>query len=883
MGDDVGGRRNYLAWMSPPASTEPTEIVFLAQLTEQLQTTLETGLSSEQAAIRLAAGRNELPIAPGPSLADRIWRNAKEPMSLLLLAAAAVSVLASGEVRDALAIMAIVVLNIAVAVAQEERASTALEALRSEAAPTASVLRSDHAATVPAVEVVPGDVVLLAAGDRVPADMWLFTAWSMEANESLLTGESLPVVKVSAEEGEMSLPVADRSWIAHAGTLITAGSGRGVVMATGPETALGRLASQLTTESPSTPLQKQLARLSARLGQAALAIAAVVFGLTAARLGASSTAFEQAFLTAVALAVAAVPEGLPAVVTLSLALGVGRMAREGAIVRNLPAVETLGSTNVLLTDKTGTLTQNRMRLAQLMAVDGQSFEPSQLSGRVKEAVLDVVALCNDATLDPPRGDPVEIALLEAFEPAEIEPLRARRPRVGNIPFDPQRKMMSTLHQGEEGLDLLTKGAPEPVLAASGLALAQDGSERAITPDQRRFVLSAVDRLAATGARVLGLAYRRLDAPPPDLRVTEQGLVFLGLAVLHDPLRPEASDTVQKLTEAGVRLVMVTGDHAGTASAVAREAGLSHEDQEVRTGTQLRTEGTPTDLDTVSVYARVEPEQKLQLVEAFQSAGQVVAVTGDGVNDAPALRHADIGVAMGLGGSQVAREAADLIITDDDLRLVVKAVYAGRAIYDNIRKVVDYLVAGNLSEVTVVLVGLGFFSGIGIPLLPLQLLWINLLTDGMPALALAFDRPRGEALSGSLRGSQLLSGRRLAMLALRGLVLASGPIAALAVVRSQGASWEVGRTVLLTSLVFAHLLYVNVVRLPLSVNLSNHRLTAAVGLGLLLQVALVIGPLGDVFGVVPLSQGQWLVALVTGLVPVILLAGLETLRLRRTAG
>lgn len=864
----------------PQEQSRPTEVVLFEQLTEQLRTALESGLSSEEAAVRLAAGRNELPSAPRPSLVDRIWRNAREPMSLLLIAAAVVSLLASGEVRDALAIIAIVVLNIAVAVAQEERASTALEALRSEAAPTASVLRSDHALIISAGEVVPGDVVLLAAGDRVPADMWLFAAWSMEANESLLTGESLPVAKTAAEEGDMSLPTPDLFWMAHAGSLITAGSGRGVVVATGSSTALGQLASHLTTESPSTPLQKQLARLSTRLGQAALVIAVIVFGLTAARLGGSSSAFEQAFLTAVALAVAAVPEGLPAVVTLSLALGVGRMAREGAIVRNLPAVETLGSTTVLLTDKTGTLTQNRMRLAQVITVGEQRFDPAKLSGPVREAVLDVVALCNDATLDPPRGDPVEIAMLEAFEPSEIEHLRTMRPRVGNIPFDSQRKMMTTLHQGRDGLELLTKGAPEHVLAISDQALTNDGSERTMTPGQRLSMLSTVDELAATGARVLALAFRRLDSPPTDLHSSEQGLVFLGLAVLHDPLRPEASETVHRLTEAGVRLVMVTGDHAGTASAVARAAGLSHGDHEVLTGTELQTGGIPDDLDSVSVYARVEPEQKLKLVEAFQSAGQVVAVTGDGVNDAPALRRADIGVAMGRGGSQVAREAADLVITDDDLHLIVKAVYAGRAIFDNIRKVVDYLVAGNLSEVTVVLVGLGFFAGIGIPLLPLQLLWINLLTDGLPALALAFDRPRGEALRGSLRGSQLLSSRHLGLLAIRGVILASGPICALAVVRSQDASWEVGRTVLLTSLVFAHLLYVYVVRLPLSVNLPNHRLTAAVGLGLLFQVALVLGPLGGVFGVIPLDQSQWLVALVAGLTPVALLGAIEALRSRR---
>jgi Ca2+-transporting ATPase len=857
-------------------------VVTFNQMAAQLHTDRENGLSPEEAIARLAAGRNELPAAPGPTLAERIWRNAKEPMSVLLMAAAAVSVVASGEVRDAVAIVAIVILNIAVAVAQEERASTALEALRQEAAPAATVLRSGQPLVIPATEVVPGDIVLLAAGDRVPADLWLFAAWSLEANESLLTGESLPVAKTPSDQGDMSLPLADQAWMAHAATLITAGSGRGVVVATGSSTALGRIASQLTATSPSTPLQQQLGRLSKRLGQAAVIIAAIVFGLTAARLGGSASAFEQAFLAAVALAVAAVPEGLPAVVTLSLALGVGRMAREGAIVRNLPAVETLGSTTVLLTDKTGTLTQNKMRLAQVIAINGHEFAPAELTGPLRQAVLEVATLCNEASLDPPRGDPLEVAMLEAFTPAEIERLRSMRPRIGTIPFDSKRKMMSTFHSSAQGLALLTKGAPEMVLAVSDRAMIEDGSEAPLTSDNEREILSTVDRLAASGARVIALAQRHLDTEPENLDSAERGLTFLGLAILHDPLRPEASDTIEDLTEAGVRLVMVTGDHAGTASAVARAAGLSHGPEEVLTGPELRSGGIPEHLDSVTVYARVEPDQKLDLVQAFQEAGEVVAVTGDGVNDAPALRRADIGVAMGRAGSQVAREAADLVITDDDLRLVVKAVYAGRAIYDNIRKVVDYLVAGNLSEVTVVLCGLAFFTGIGIPLLPLQLLWINLLTDGLPALALAFDKPRRTALGGFTTGSQLLSGRHLGLLAFRGLVLASGPLTALALVRSDGATWDAGRTVLLTSLVFAHLLYVYVVRLPLFANLPNHRLTAAVGLGLLFQVALVLSPAGNVFGVVPLTQSQWLVTLVTGLIPVVLLGAFETLRLRREA-
>lgn len=865
-----------------PAGSKLTR---LEQVATSLDARIDRGLSLEEASRRLANGRNELPNPPGSSWFQRIWRHAREPMSLLLLIAALVSGIALGEPRDALAIAAIVVLNVAVAVIQEERAATALEALRSAAAPTARVLRDGQPLTVPSAEVVPGDLVLLTAGDLVPADIWLTDAWSLEVNESLLTGESLPVPKLPASEGDMSLPVADRTWMVYGGSPVTAGSGRGLVVTTGSTTAVGRIAGHLTKESPATPLQKQLARLSARLGQAAVGIAAAVFVLIVLRLGGSPGAIEQAFLAAVALAVAAVPEGLPAVVTLSLALGVRRMARMGAIVRHLPAVETLGSTTVLLTDKTGTLTMNRMRLASVISVTGETFGLGGGDGPIREAAARVAALCSDATMDPPQGDPVEVALLEGLGQTEVERLRSEYPRVANLPFDSQRKMMSTLHRDQSGFQLLTKGAPEQVLNASRFMLTVAGQFQPLTEEARTVLLSSVNDLAGAGSRVLALAVRKLDNYPADLAAAENDLVLVGLAVLHDPLRPEAQATVQKVTEAGVHLVMVTGDHAGTASAIARAAGLSHDESEILTGYDLRADGLPSDLGSVRVYARVDPDQKLQLVEAFQRAGHVVAVTGDGVNDAPALRRADIGVAMGKGGSQVAREAADLVITDDDLNLVAKAVREGRSIFDNIRKVVDYLVAGNLSEVTVVLAGLAFFPSLGIPLLPLQLLWINLLTDGLPALALGFDKPRHDGSAGAARlaSSQLLSGRRLTMLAARGLILASGAIGALVAIRATGGSWEQARTVMFSTLVVSHLLYAFVVRLPLREYRSNLRLTVAVGLGLALQAGIVLGPFRDIFDVVAIDGPAWFVCITTGILPVGLLAAVEMVRSRRSAG
>ena len=837
------------------------------------------GLSADEARRRLEDGRNELPAPSSPPWWQRVLRQLREPMSLLLVAAALVSAGPLGEVGDALAISLIVILNVVVAVVQEEKAATALEALRSAAAPSATVIRDGRSEVIPAAEVVPGDVVLVAAGDRVAADLWLTQSWAVEADESMLTGESLPVAKNPQVEADMTMPQADRTWIVYAGTLITAGTGRGLVLATGPNTAVGKLAEHLRAESPATPLQKQLGKLSARLGQAAVVVAAAVFVLTLLRFGTGPGAVEEAFLAAVALAVAAVPEGLPAVVTLSLALSVRRMARHGAIVRNLPAVETLGSTTVLLTDKTGTLTQNRMKFESVIPIGNGRIVPVRTTGPIGDAVLRIVALCSDADIDPPIGDAVEVALLEPFPPAEIHDLRSTHARIASQPFDSNRKMMSTLHDAPAGFELLTKGAPEQVVARSTRFMTGDGAIAPFTTEARDAVLARVGDLAVHGGRLLALALRELDLEPDDLAAAEQDLVLVGLAVLADPLRPEAAATVGKVMEAGVHLVMVTGDHAGTASAVARAAGLAHEDREVVTGSELRTNGMPPDLSSIRVFARVDPEQKLQLVDAFQAEGQVVAVTGDGVNDAPALRKADIGVAMGLSGSQVAREAADLVITDDDLDLVTRAVKEGRAIYDNIRKVVDYLVAGNISEVTVVLTGLAAFPGLGIPLFPLQLLWINLLTDGLPALALGFDRPRQDLAfrPAASKTSQLLSGRRLAMLIGRGLLLAAGAIGALAVSRAAGGSWEEARTVMFIALVVAHLLYAFVVRLPADGNFFNGRLVVAVGIGLLLQVGTVLGPFKDLFEVVTLSPEQWLLAIGAGTVPVVVLGLIETLR------
>ncbi|HXF72571.1 MAG TPA: HAD-IC family P-type ATPase, partial [Actinomycetota bacterium] len=686
------------------------------------------GLSEEEARARLARhGPNELPPPARTPWPLRVLRLLGEPMSVLLLAAAVVDALGLREPVDASAIVAIVVLNTVIAFLQEGKAAEALEALRRMESPRARVLRDGVARELPAREVVPGDVVLLSAGDRVPADLRLVEATLLEVDESLLTGESLPVPKSpGAPEGA---GLSERPATAFSGTIVTRGAARGVVVATGPATELGRIAERLRAREPMTPLQRELRGLTFRLGSMAVVVATGVFVLFAARAGLSGEGLQRAFLAAVALAVAAVPEGLATVVTVALALGVRRMAARGAIVRRLAAVETLGAATAILTDKTGTLTENRMRLEAAAAAARPPGEFAALPPTVRAAAERVAVLCNDAELDPPSGDPLDVALLEAAGTEGVRRLRGTHARLAALPFEADRRRMTVVVRGPDGtVALLVKGAPEAVLDRCALAAGPAG-DVPLGPGERRRLQELAGDLAATGMRILALADRTLPGRPDDLEGAERDLRLVALVGLRDPIRPQARAAVEEARRAGIRVAMVTGDHPGTAAAIAREVGLLEGEGGVRTGAELLEAGLPEDPLAVPVYARVDPDQKLALVEALQRGGHVVAVTGDGVNDAPALRRAEIGVAMGRRGTDVAREAADMVITDDDLATIVHAVREGRGIYDNIRKVVEYLVGGNLSEIAVVVGALALFPALGVPLLPLQLLWINLLTDG----------------------------------------------------------------------------------------------------------------------------------------------------------
>jgi calcium-translocating P-type ATPase len=826
------------------------------------------GLTSAEAATRLERdGPNALPDAPRPTLVSRVGRELREPMAVLLLVAAAVSGVLLDEAVEAVAILAIVVANAVIALVQEGRAERAMAALEALEAPRAVVRRDGRPRVVPARDLVVGDVVVLGAGDRVPADLVLVAGDAVEVDEAVLTGESLPVTKRPGGRTDAGAPLGDRDGCTFSGTLVTRGAGQGVVVATGGATALGAIAARLGgTRREPTPLQRQLAGLTRRLGGAAVVVGAVTFLLTVAVGGTS--AVDQAFLAAVALAVAAVPEGLAAVTTVALALGVGRMARRGAIVRRLPAVETLGATDVLVIDKTGTVTENRMEVAAVVDAHGRSHAPDGAAD-VTAALAEVLALCNDAGLDPPTGDPTERALLRLVGEARVEELRARAPRLATAPFTADRRRMSTLHRVDGVPRLLCKGAPEAVLPRCATARTAIGA----TPlDARwRSVLDGVvERAAGDGGRVLALAAVSLpDGAPPRLEEAEHDLELLGLVVLRDPPRASAADSVAAVRAAGLELLMATGDHPATAVAIAREVGLDAHD--VRSGHELRRDGWP-DLPTASsVLARVDPDQKYELVERLQADGHVVAMTGDGVNDAPALRRADIGVALGATGSDVAREAADVVVTDDDLATIVAAVHEGRTIHDNLRKVVDYLVASNLSEVAVVVVGLLAVPALGVPLFPLQLLWINLLTDGLPALALGVDPAHPGAMTRPPRapGERLLDGPHLRRLALRGAALASGALGAVLVAdRVLGQPPSAARTVLFTTLVVAQAAYAWVVRRPAGTTgrlRPNPWLVGATVGALVLQVlVVVVGPLGRVFDTVPLTTPAWVLAAAGGL-------------------
>lgn len=725
------------------------------------------GISEDEARKRLEKyGLNELKEKKKKTPFMMFLDQFKDFMILVLIAAALISGVI-GELSDTIAIVIIVILNAIIGFVQEYRAEKAMEALKMMAAPAATVIRGGMPANIPASQLVPGDAVILEAGKIVPADMRLIELAQLKVEEATLTGESIPVEKhVKILHDEM-IPLGDRKNMVYKGTTVSYGRGVGIVVATGMETELGKIAMMLQEEEEvKTPLQKRLARFGQRLAIAVLAICGIVFIAGLIR-GESPVLM---FLTSISLAVAAIPEALPAVVTISLALGAKKMVRQNALIRKLPAVETLGSVTYICSDKTGTLTLNKMAVEEIY-VDGKLVRGSELEVQSLESPLQTpnsplktsftaLALSNDATVDKDgkvMGDPTEIALYMAAETAGFKKdvLIKDFPRSAEIPFDSERKCMTTFHAipphpplekgGRGGFVSFTKGAIDALIEKSINILTSDGLRSLDTKE----LFKINERMAADGLRVLCIAMRRWEALPDDVSPenVETGLTILGLVGLMDPPREEVKEAVSLCKTAGIKPVMITGDHPITARSIAKRLGILEDDsRSIITGrklAELSMEEFEEGVEKIRVYARVAPEQKLKIVKALQDKGQFVAMTGDGVNDAPALKRADIGIAMGITGTDVSKEASHMILLDDNFATIVKAVKEGRKIYDNVRKFIKYLLSTNSGEVWTLF--LAPMVGLPIPLLPIHILWINLMTDGLPALALSVEPAEGDVM------------------------------------------------------------------------------------------------------------------------------------------
>ena len=712
------------------------------------------GLDSAEATRRLIDyGANELVERRRRTLPGMFFAQFKDFMIIVLIAAAVLAGIL-GEAADTIAIIVIVVLNAVLGFSQEYRAEKAMAALKKMAASLATVIRDGIPAAIPAADLVPGDIVQLEAGNIVPADLRLIEVAKLKVEEAALTGESIPSEKQTEALADRGLSIGDRSNLAYKGTIISYGRGEGVVIATGMQTELGVIAAMLQDETEGkTPLQKRMVAFGKKLALAVLAICTIVFIVGILR-GESPVLM---MLTAISLAVAAIPEALPAVITIALAIGAKKMVRQKALMRNLPAVETLGSVTYICSDKTGTLTMNRM-VAEAVYADGRLIPQKELCkavaeelsgtavGRPLSTLLVAASLSNDAMQDAAGaviGDPTETALFTLGSESGFAKmaLQEKHPRLAELPFDAERKLMTTFHAWEGGKVVsFTKGAVEVVLERATRVLASQ-SEEDLVPAEISVV---ADRIAGDGLRALGFGMRVWDRLPddPEADDVETDLTLLGIVGLMDPPRPEAMGAVELCRQAGIIPVMITGDHPLTARSIARRIGIlgeGHSDELVINGREL--EHIPLKqfeqrVEKIRVYARVAPEQKLKIIKALQDRGQFVAMTGDGVNDAPALKRADIGVAMGITGTDVSKEASHMILLDDNFATIVKAVKEGRRIFDNIRKFIKYTLTSNSGEIWTIF--LAPFFGLPIPLLPIHILWINLVTDGLPGLALTAE-------------------------------------------------------------------------------------------------------------------------------------------------
>ncbi len=846
-----------------------------SEVERELSTSLDKGLSAEEVLKRIAKyGYNEFEKKKKKSLIVKFFEQFKSFMIIVLLVAAAISGVIGylhGEgFTDAIIILAIVIINAIIGVAQEAKAEQSLEALEKMTVPQCKVVRDGQVQVIESRELVPGDIVLLDTGDAIPADLRLVEAINLKVQDSALTGESVPEEKFTTPITEENVPLGDRDNLGFSSSIVTYGRGKGIVIGTGMNTEVGKIASLIqSVPDMKTPMQQKLDQLGKFLGLGALGICVVIFivGLL------NGKPLLEMFMMAVSLAAAAIPEGLPAVSTIVLAVGVQRLVKKNAIVRTLPAVETLGSTTIICSDKTGTLTQNRMTVVKIFT-NGHTLELQPEVGLDTDELrqlIEVATLANDTKLSfennshKTTGDPTETALIDLGLKYNINKneLDAQRNRVAEIPFDSERKLMTTIHRRGKMLEVCTKGGLDELLARCTHIMLH-GSIIPITEEHKEEIRRANLQMAQDALRVLAMASKNVDSVPEKITpdTLESKLTFVGMVGMIDPPRPEVKPAVALCRTAGIKPVMITGDHKITATAIATELGIMQPGEEAHTGSeveQMSDEELSKNVHKIAVYARVSPEHKVRIVKAFQSQGEIVAMTGDGVNDAPALKLADIGCAMGITGTDVSKEAADIVLTDDNFATVVTAVEEGRRIYDNILKAIQFMLSTNIGEVVVLFIAV--LANWATPLLPIHILWINLVTDSFPALALSIDPAAPDIMRRHpVDSKQSIMNRTFSIrVFLQGTMIGLLSLTAFRI--GMQTSVEAAQTMTFAVLAFSQMAHVFNVRSTYRSAFSNifsnkHLLGAILLVCVLMLVVLEVPALHDIFHLTTLTGEQW---------------------------
>ena len=847
----------------------------------KLGSNISTGLNSKEVEKRFNTyGKNKLNEKKKENIFIRFLKQFNDFMIIILIIASIISAVVSNmqgsnDYFDSIIIIAIVVFNAIMGLIQESKAEKSLEALQKMSAPTCKVKRNGKIEIVKGEDVVPGDIILLEAGNYVPADCRLISSYNLKIEESTLTGENAPVEKTSDIILKEKVPVGDMLNMAFATTVVVNGHGEAVVTETGMNTKVGKIAKMIiTNESPETPLQKKLGQVGKSLGIGCLIICVLIFIIGLIK----KIEPIEMFMTSVGLAVAAIPEGLPAIVTIMLSIGVTKMARKNSIIRKLPAVETLGSSSVICSDKTGTLTQNKMQVTKICDTTGEKISP-----QTRNFILEIASMCTDVDINNKKettGEPTEVAIVNAALNYGINKneLYLNMNRINDIPFDSNRKMMTTIHRIGNKYRIITKGAPDVILKRCNKYY-NNGNVSILNTSVINSIENLNTNMANNALRVLAVAYLDVENLPSKIEsnTIEQNLIFVGLMGMIDPPREGVKEAVETCRRAGIKTVMITGDHLATAKAIAKDLGILRNNNLAITGEEL--DKIPQiilerDIMKYSVFARVSPEHKVRIVKAFRSTGAVVAMTGDGVNDAPALKNADIGIAMGLNGTDVAKNAADMVLTDDNFVTIVEAVKQGRNIFENIRKAIHFLIATNIGEIVTIFLGL--LLGLKSPLLAIQLLWVNLVTDSLPAIALGLEPPEKDIMNKKPRDSR----KSIFADGLWGKIFAEGTMLGVLTLLAFSIgnnlyNIEVGRTMAFVSLGILELVHSFNVKSEASIFkvglFENKYLIGAFLLGVLLQVLVVIiPPVANIFKLVPLNGIQWLYTFGISILPLIII-------------